>query len=83
MPAVARIPPMVPQDRSWVYEGLEPRRAIGWLEIGSDTNEKRNGRSRTSRARTEDESMGEVGVEMLDGKVVSEVHVGGLDSGST
>ena len=27
--------------------------------------------------------MGEVGVEMLDGNVVSEVTVGGLDGGST
>ena len=42
-------------------------------------------RPRTSRVPTEDEleSMGEVGVEMLDGKVASEVTVGGLDGGST
>ncbi len=40
---------------------------------------------RASRVPTEDESesMGEVGVEMLDGKVVSEVTVGGLDGGKT
>ena len=40
---------------------------------------------RTSRVPTEDalESIGEVGVEMLDGKVASEVTVGGLDGGKT
>jgi hypothetical protein len=34
---------------------------------------------------TEDEleSMGDVGVEMLEGKVASEVTVGGLDGGNT
>ena len=70
MLTVACIPPVVPQDQSWVY----PRRAIDWLEIDSDANEKRNGWSRTSRPQTEDEleCMGEVGVEMFDGKVMSE-----------
>jgi hypothetical protein len=39
----------------------------------------------TSRVPTEDalESKGEVGVEMLDGKVASDVTVGGLDGGNT
>ena len=39
----------------------------------------------TSRVPTEDtlESMGEVGVEILDGNVVSEVTVGGRESGRT
>lgn len=57
-------------------------RVIDGLEIGCQTRAKSEvAWLRTSRVPTE--SMGEVGVEILDGKVASEVAVGGLDGGKT
>jgi len=55
---------------------------IDRLEVGYQTGVKGEvAWLRTSRVPTEDvlESIGEVGVEMLDGNVASEVAVGGLD----
>ena len=61
-------------------------RMIDRLEIGCQTRVKGElAWLRTSRVPTEDEleSIGEVGVDMLEGNVASEVAVGGLDGGKT
>ena len=54
---------------------------IGWRLAVRQYSERRSRWLRTSRVPTDDalESIGEVGVEMLDGNVASEVTVGGLD----
>ena len=60
-------------------------RVVDWLKVGCQAEKYGGGGPKTSSVPTEDtlESMGDVGVEMLDGNVASEVTVEGLDGGRT
>ena len=54
------------------------------MYVGCQAERERQEKSGTSRVPTEAlESIGEVGVEILDGNVASEVTVGGRKSGKT